>query len=183
MLRDLVEAAGNGDHDAFEMLIAARVDRLYAMAALILRDRDGAGDAVQETLVRVWRELPTLRDPESFDAWCRRILVNACSDLARSERRLSASVRILRLEPNVDDGTGIAADRDRLERAFRRLKPEYRALVVLHFYVGLTVPEVAQSLSIPLGTAKSRLHYATTTLRAALDADERNPESRERWRA
>lgn len=183
MLRDLVEAAGNGDHDAFEMLIGTRVDRLYAVATLILRDREGAADALQETLVRAWRELSSLRDPERFDPWIRRILVNACADMARSERRQSTSVRLVRLEPSVDDATGTAADRDRLERAFRRLKPEYRTLVVLHLYVGLPVPEVAETLSIPLGTAKSRLHYATATLRAALDADERGQDGGERWRA
>jgi RNA polymerase sigma-70 factor, ECF subfamily len=183
MLGDLVEAAGNGDHDAFEMLIGARVDRLYAIATLILRDREAAADALQETLVRAWRDLSALRDPDSFDPWIRRILVNACADVARTERRHSTSVRVISLEPSVDDATGSAADRDRLERAFRRLKPEYRALVVLHLYVGLPVPEVAQTLSIPLGTAKSRLHYATATLRAALDADERVQEGGARWPA
>jgi RNA polymerase sigma-70 factor, ECF subfamily len=76
-------------------------------------------------------------------------------------------------EPAIDDNAGSLADRDQLERGFRRLKPEQRAVVVLHFYVGLRVPEIAETLGIPSGTVKSRLHYATTVLRAALEADAR----------
>jgi RNA polymerase sigma-70 factor, ECF subfamily len=81
----------------------------------------------------------------------------------------------IRAEPSADDAAGSTADRDQLERGFRRLKPELRTIVVLHFYLGLTVPEVADTVGIPVGTAKSRLHYATETLRAALEADARAP--------
>ena len=80
---------------------------------------------------------------------------------------------MLRSEPSTQDGAQSLADRDQIERGLRRLKPEQRALVALHFYVGLPVPEIAATLGIPEGTVKSRLHYATTTLRAALDADAR----------
>ena len=81
---------------------------------------------------------------------------------------------MIRSEPTTDDGVQSLEDRDQLERGFRRLKPEQRAVVVLHFYVGLPVPEIAETLGIPAGTVKSRLHYATETLRAALDADARD---------
>lgn len=79
------------------------------------------------------------------------------------------------MESAADDATGSMSDRDQLERGFRRLKPDQRAVVVLHFYLGLTTPEVADTLGIPVGTAKSRLHYATEALRAALEADARVP--------
>ena len=148
-------------------------DRLYAIATLILRDRQRAEDAVQEALVHAWRELPRLRDPDRFDAWLHRLLVNACADEGRYQRRWSTEVRMIRSEPTTDDGANSLADRDQLERGFRRLKPEQRTIVVLHFYLGLPVPEIAQTLGIPAGTVKSRLHYATSTLRAALDADAR----------
>ena len=175
MQRDLVEAAQRGDHDAFEVLAKASGDRLFAIARLILRDRDGAEDAVQEALVRAWRELPQLRDPERFAAWIYRLVVNACADQGRHQRRWSAEVRVLRFEPQTSDGARSFADRDQLERGFRRLKPDQRVVVVLHFYAGLPVPEVAEILGIPLGTAKSRLHYAMEALRAALEADARIP--------
>ena len=171
--RDLVEAAQRGDHEAFEVLASAAADRLYAIARLILRDRDGAQDAVQEALVHAWRELPGLRDPDRFGAWLHRLVVNACADQGRHQRRWSAEVRVIRAEPETADGAGPFADRDQLERGFRRLKPEQRAVVVLHFYLGLPVPEVAETLGIPVGTAKSRLHYAIEALRAALEADAR----------
>jgi RNA polymerase sigma-70 factor (ECF subfamily) len=171
--RALVEAAQRGDHDAFEALAIGSGDRLFAIARLILRDTHMAEDAVQDTLVHAWRDLPRLRDPERFDAWLHRLLVNACNDQGRLRRRWSAEIRVVHAEPASDDASGSMADRDQLERGFRRLKPEQRAVVVLHFYQGLTAPEVADMLGIPLGTAKSRLHYATETLRAAQEADAR----------
>jgi RNA polymerase sigma factor (sigma-70 family) len=172
--RDVVEAARGGDHEAFEVLATAAGDRLYGIACLILRDRQRAEDAVQETLVHAWRELPGLRDADRFDAWLRRLLVNACADMGRAQRRWSTEVRMIRSEPTTEDGAKSLADRDQLERGFRRLKPEQRTVVVLHFYVGLPVPEIAETLGIPAGTVKSRLHYATTALRAALEADARS---------
>ena len=179
MQRDLVEAAQRGDHEAFEVLASASADRLFAIARLILRDIDRAQDAVQEALVRAWRELPGLRDPDRFGAWLHRLIVNACADQGRSQRRWSAQIRAIREPDPVSDAAGLLADRDQLERGFRRLKPEQRAVVVLHFYLGLPVPEIADTLGIPLGTAKSRLHYAIEALRAALEADARVPVARD----
>lgn len=169
--RDLVEAAQRGDHEAFEVLAKGSADRLYAIARLILRDVDLAQDAVQETLIRSWRGLPSLRDPERFEAWLHRLLVNCCTDQVRSRQRLSANVHVIDRDlPDRDDSSQVA-DRDQLERGFRRLRIEQRTLVVLHYYVGLSQPEMADTLSLPLGTVKSRLHYAMETLRAALEAD------------
>lgn len=173
MRRELVEAAARGDHEAFEVLATSAGDRLYAVARLILRQADLAEDAVQEALVRAWKQLPTSRDPDRFDAWLHRLVVNACADQGRQLRRLSGQVRALPVERSVDDDTGSVADRDQLERAFTRLKPEQRAVVVLHHYSGFSAAEIARMLGIPQGTARSRLHYATEALRAALDADAR----------
>ena len=173
MRRDLVEAASRGDHEAFEVLATSSADRLYAVARLILRSTELAEDAVQEALVRAWQQLPTLRDPDRFDAWLYRLVVNACADQGRQLRRWSAHVRPLPLEAGTPDDTDAVAERDRLERGFERLKPEHRAVVVLHHYNGFTAAEIARVLGIPEGTARSRLHYATEAMRAALDADAR----------
>ncbi len=174
MQRDLVERARRGDHDAFAMLAGAAIVRLDAAARLILRDPDQAKDAVQETLVRAWRDLPTLRNPDRFDAWLHRLLVRACIDEARRLRRHRFDVELTPIHTlAVEDTTSAAVDRDQLERGFSRLEPEARALVVLHHYLDLPLPEVAIALGIPLGTAKSRLHRALQSMRAALDADAR----------
>jgi RNA polymerase sigma-70 factor (ECF subfamily) len=173
MERDLVEAAQRGDQSAFGVLVKGSVDRLFGVACLILRDRDRAEDAVQEALVRAWRDLPTLRDPDRFDGWIRRLLVRACADIGRTERRFSTDVRPLALEPTVGDGSAALADRDELERALRRLTLDQRTLLVLRYHLDLALGELAETLDVPVGTVKSRLHYATDALRAALDADAR----------
>jgi RNA polymerase sigma-70 factor (ECF subfamily) len=173
--RDLVEAARRGDHEAFEVLATAAGTRLYALARLMLGDVYQAEDAVQDTLIRAWRGLPDLRDPERWDAWLHRLIVNACADHGRRGMRQPMQVQMIRTEPAIGDHASSIGDVDQLERGLRRLKPQQRAAVVLHFYLGLTVPEVADALNVPIGTAKSRIHYAIDALRAALEADERTP--------
>jgi RNA polymerase sigma-70 factor (ECF subfamily) len=175
MSRDLVERARKGDHDAFAELAGAAISRLDATAWLMLRDHERAMDAVQNALLRAWRDLPTLRDPDRFKAWLDRLLVNACIDLIRRDRRHRLDVEITDTSPLplVTDATAAIADRDELERGFRRLGPDERAVIVLHHYLDLPLPEVAATLRIPLGTAKTRLYRGLDRMRAALDADAR----------
>jgi RNA polymerase sigma-70 factor (ECF subfamily) len=166
--RDLVVRAGQGDHDAFAVLVHGSITRLDAIACLILRDTELARDAVQEAFIRAWRDLPRLREPERFDAWLHRLTVNACMDASRVQRRRVHEVQLTPLirHPRTGDGLAALADRDFLDRALRCLPPEQRALVVLRFHLDLTLPDAAETLGIPLGTAKSRLHRALETLRA-----------------
>jgi RNA polymerase sigma-70 factor (ECF subfamily) len=172
----LVERARAGDEEAFASLARAAGDRLLAIAYRILRDLGLAEDAVQQTLVLAWRELPSLRDVERFDAWLRRLLVHACYRELRSGRNWATNVRLLPIELSSDsDDYGTVIARDQLERGFRRLPPEQRAVFVFRHYLGLPLHQVAAELGVPLGTVKSRLHYATNSLRAALEADLRLP--------
>jgi RNA polymerase sigma-70 factor (ECF subfamily) len=173
MQTELVEQARRGDREAFSVLAGGSVDRLFAIARLILHDVDLAQDATQDALVRAWRDLPTLRDIERFDAWLYRLIVNACADVGRHRRRWRAEITVLRSEPAESDRTAEVADRDQLERGLARLTDAQRTILVLNFYVGLPPSELADALDIPVGTAKSRLHYAVEALRAALDADAR----------
>jgi RNA polymerase sigma-70 factor, ECF subfamily len=175
MGRELVERARKGDHDAFAELAGAAISRLDATAWLMLRDQDRAMDAVQNTLLRAWRDLPTLRDPDRFEPWLHRLLVNACIDEIRRVKRRRLDVEITNTThlPSVADDASALADRDQLERGFRRLDPEERAVLILHHYLDLPLPEVAATLRIPLGTAKSRLYRGLKEMRAALDADAR----------
>jgi RNA polymerase sigma-70 factor (ECF subfamily) len=169
-----VDLARRGDEEAFADLTRMVGGQLMAIAFRILRDSHRAEDAVQQALVTAWRELPMLRDDDRFDAWLRRILVHACYAEARRRREWAANVRILPTDgPAGPDEMASVIERDRLERGFRRLSPEQRSVFVLHHHVGLTTPEIADELGVALGTVKSRLHYATETLRAALDADAR----------
>jgi RNA polymerase sigma factor (sigma-70 family) len=172
---ELVDRARHGDHDAFEVLIAAAVDRLYGAATLILRDRTLAEEAVQETMIRAWRDLPRLRDAERFDAWLRRILVHACMDVARSERRRLPSAELDAGARASADEIGQLTDRDAIGQAFKRMTVEHRSILVLRHYLGYSVPDLADLLCIRLGTAKSRLSRAESAMRSALQADASRP--------
>jgi len=172
---DLVDRARRGDREAFGVLAAGAIDRLYAIARLLLRDTGLAEDATQDALVRAWRDLPTLRDVERFDAWLHRALVRSCTDIGRQRRRWRTEISVVRLEPAEPDGSTALADRDEIERGLRRLNEGQRTILVLHFFGGMSPTEAAAALEIPVGTAKSRLHYAIDALRAALAADERDP--------
>jgi len=172
-VEELVERARQGDRDAFASLVYATSDRLYAIAVRILRDGHLAEDALQGALTTAWRQLPNLRDPARFEAWVRRLLIHACYAEARRRRSWSANVRVLPVDGPADSDNPLLAvlDRDALDRAFRRLSLEHRAVFVLHHHTGLSLVEIAEALGIPAGTARSRLHYATRTLRAAIEAD------------
>jgi len=170
---ELVRQARQGDRDAYDILLTDVVDHLYRIARLVLRDFYRAEDAVQEALVRCWRDLPSLREPDRFDAWLNRILMRAITDEARKKRGFVANVVQLKVEPAVADSSGALADRDEIARVFERLSVEHRTIVILHHYLGMTTDEAARTIGVPHGTAKSRLHYATEALRAALEADAR----------
>jgi RNA polymerase sigma-70 factor (ECF subfamily) len=174
--RDLVERAQQGDQSAFVDLVRSRGDRLFAIAHRILHDIDRAEDALQDALVIAWRDLPSLRDPDRFDPWVHRLLTHVCIAQATRERRRAANLRVLPVEgPAAPDDLLTVADRDQLDRAFSRLAPEERAILVLHHFVGYAPSEIAELLGRPGGTVRSRLHHAHRAMRAALEADARTP--------
>lgn len=175
MLGEVVTRAIQGDEEAFASLTAAVGDRCMAIAYRILRDVDGAEDAVQAAFVTAWRQLPTLREPDRFEAWMHRLLVRACyAEARRARRRSHRQLDLAAAGGAYPDPILNVHDRDQLERAFRRLPTDQRAILVFRHYLDMTVPELAERLGIPLGTAKSRLHYASTAMRAALEADARS---------
>jgi RNA polymerase sigma-70 factor (ECF subfamily) len=170
--RDLIERARRGDHDAFTLLVDARLARLDAAARLILRDGELVGDAVQDALIRAWRDLPGLRDPERFDAWLHRLIVNACLDLVRRRKRRVIEVELTPIDTlATPDIAASLADRQLLDQALARLDPGHRAVVAMHYLLGMSLPDVARALGIPHGTAKSRLHYALAAMRMTVTAE------------
>ena len=170
---DLVVQAQRGDEEAFASLAVAVGGRLHAVAHRILRDLDLAEDATQQALLSIWQDLPQLRDPARFEAWSYRLLVRACYAEARRNRSWQPGLRLVDTDTPMADSSASVADRDQLERGFRRLSIDHRAVVVLHHYLDFTLDEIAEALGVPVGTVRSRLHYAMRGLRAALDADAR----------
>lgn len=176
---ELIMRAQGGDEGAFASLAVAVGDRLHAVAHRILRDTDLAEDATQQALLAIWQDLPQLRDPARFEAWSYRLLVRACYAEGRKSRRWTPNLRLLPADgPIAGGGLSSIVDRDQLERGFRRLSIDHRAVVVMHHYLDLPLPEIADSLGVPEGTVRSRLYYAMRGLRAALEADAR-PATRE----
>jgi RNA polymerase sigma-70 factor, ECF subfamily len=175
-VRELVLRAREGDEAAFEAIARAAAPRLTGVAVRILRDPAAADDAVQEALVRAWRDVHGLRDPDRLDAWLHRLIVHAALDELRRRRSRPIEVAVLPLD--VDgrpDLAGQLDEREALDRAFRRLSGDHPAVLVLRHYLGLRTAEIATTLRVPSGTVESRLHYAARALRAALEADTRLP--------
>lgn len=174
MERKLVERAMHGDEGAFDTLIERVGDRLHSVARRILRDPYLAEDATQRALLDAWRYLPQLRDPDRFEAWTYRLLVNACHAEARRERRHRSNLRLLESdEPMVGDPANRIATRHQLDQAFLALGVEHRTVVVLIHYLGLSAGEAAEAMGTPVGTVRSRLHYALKSMRKAVEADAR----------
>jgi RNA polymerase sigma-70 factor (sigma-E family) len=170
-----VQLAMQGDHDAFAALVSQATNRLFALACLILRDSDRAADATQDAFVRAWRELPKLRDADRFDAWLRRLVVNACYDEARRVRRRAEVSLVSMADRSVVDSVSAMAESDRVERAFRRLPFDQRTALLLQHYLDLSQTEIAETLGIPLGTVKSRIRHGLAAMRAEIEADDRSP--------
>ena len=174
MERRLVERAMHGDEAAFDDLVERVGDHLHSIARRILRDPYLAEDATQRALLDAWQNLPRLRDPDRFEAWAYRLIVNACNAEARRERRHHGNLRLLASdEPFVSDTASRIAIQHQLDQAFRRLGVEHRTVVVLIHYVGLSSTEAAAAMGTPVGTVRSRLHYALKYLREAVEADAR----------
>jgi len=177
---DLVVGARSGDREAFDRLLAGRLEPTFRTAMAILGHEADARDATQEVFVKAWREMRSLRDADRFDAWLGRIVVNTCRSALR--RRYRAQGREIPVEAligardrfafrNADGFEDRAADIDVLERAFERLTADDRALVVLHHLDHRPVSEIAVTLGIPEGTAKSRLFSARRALQRALEVE------------
>ncbi len=179
----LVRRARTGDAAAFETLVDTRIDRCYRLAWSILANDSDAADATQDALVAAWRQLPRLRDTAAFDGWLNRIVANA----ALMTRRHRVRLREVSVRP-VDPGAGASLpeppqdlhartqmdemiDNDAIGRAFDRLRPKDRMILVLHHVDERPVAEIARSLGIPIGTAKWRLHAARTALERAMEAE------------
>lgn len=177
MQQDLVIRARSGDREAFSHLAAASFDQLFRTARLILREDDLAADAVQDALLSAWVHIRAVREPDRFEAWLRRLVVHACyREARRAGRRRIMEIHVMPMDVHASgDVLGTTAIRDQLERGFRRLSIDQRAVLVVRHYLGLPDFEAAVVLDVPIGTYKSRLNRATTALRAALESDDRTP--------
>lgn len=176
MDRDLVVRAVQGDRAAVESLMVTSHARLYRVAFGVLRDQHLAEDATQRALLAIWRDIRRLRDPAKYEGWSNRLLVRICYDEAKQQRDWISDIGARVADaPRTPDQYGAVLDRDQLERGFRHLSVEHRAIIVLRCLLDLPMEQVAEALGIAPGTVGSRLSRAIGALRAALEADARTP--------
>jgi RNA polymerase sigma-70 factor (ECF subfamily) len=167
--RAWIRGAQRGSAEDLERLFRAHWPSAFKAARLVTGDAAAAEDIAQEAFLAAVRNLDRFDRRRPFGPWLHRIVVNRAIDWTRA-RRLRAEVELVEEvsavpapEPN---GNGFAH--------LAELPPEQRAVVVLRYYFDLEVPDIAATLQIPVGTAKSRLHRAQQALRAVLDADARS---------
>jgi RNA polymerase sigma-70 factor (ECF subfamily) len=170
---EVVSRAISGDQDAFAAIAGTHVDQLYAVAFRICRDASVAEDATQRALLEMWRHVRDVRSPDRFERWSYRVLVRACYQELRGQRRWHRALEAIPSRSTLDDESEAVIERDVLRQAFRRVPMEQRAVIVLHHYVDLPFPRIAEILQIPIGTVRSRLFYGMRSLRGALEANER----------
>ena len=162
----LLEAARAGDSDAFAELLRPHLGRAATVAAAVTGSRDDGADAVQTALVGAWRGLRSIRDANAFGAWFHRLVVRAA--LKQAERRRTRSVRLVARVTTPDEASTVA-ERLSLVQAFAELSAGDRSIVALRYVLGYGIEETAAALGIPIGTAKSRSHYALQRMRDAYD--------------
>jgi RNA polymerase sigma-70 factor, ECF subfamily len=160
------------DDDAFGRRSDAYLARALGLAFYILGDSNEAEDATQEAMARAWKARGSLRSSDSFDAWVDRILVNTCRERLRRKRLVREVAFAPAIEPEAHDRLGALFNRDSVGRALMALTPEQRTVVVLRYWRDLSLEQIAVRLGWPLGTVKSRLHYALAALRERLERDE-----------
>jgi len=171
MAEGVARIAADNPEEAFRQLSARHVQSAYRLAWAILGDDCDAEDATQDAFTSAWRQRSTLRDPDRFDAWFGRILVNSCRDrLRKRTRNRSLNLRAVGAEDEQPDHAPSMLERDELYRAVADLDPDQRIVVMLRYWMDLTVDDIADRLDVPAGTVKSRLHRSMTRLRAALEA-------------
>lgn len=171
-MRDIVREAQTGRAEAFEVLVEHFGPQVYRLASAIVGP-DDARDVAQETFIAAWRELPRLREPDRFEPWLRRILINRSRNVLRArERRPTASLDL----PGASDGLvgwvdfrDAAHARQALDGAFAALSADQRAVIALHYGADLSIRDAAESMGVAVGTAKSRLNAALRRLRVAVE--------------
>jgi RNA polymerase sigma-70 factor (ECF subfamily) len=175
--QQLIERARAGDVDAFDAIVASRLASTHRLVKAILGNAADADDVTQDAFVQAWRTLPQLRDPDRFDAWFGRVVVNtARMHLRRRSRVMTVSVASIELHDNsvigrMDAAIDGVAGSDALQGAIDRLSVEQRTILALHHLEERPVKDIAAVLGIPVGTVKWRLHEARQALKRAMESE------------
>jgi RNA polymerase sigma-70 factor (ECF subfamily) len=156
---------------AFVRLVKPELPGAYRLAGYLLRDATEAEDAAQEAIAKAWESWIKLRDKEKFGAWFGRIVTNVCQDRLRKRRGAPDLDLNETVIPDIRarDAFRDALSRDEVGRLVRSLPPDQQMVVALRFWRDLSLDEISERLDLPLGTVKSRLHYAMRSLRQELD--------------
>ena len=161
--QDLVGRFQSGDQQAFVLLMQRHERRIYNLAFRMLGRAEDARDATQDAFLSCFRHLGSFRGDSAFSTWIHRIALNACYDILR-KRAPTVSLEDQLTEPGVPDHAEQTAFATDVQSALLRLPAEFRAALVMHEVLDLTVEQIAEALDVPIGTIKSRLYRGRVAL-------------------
>lgn len=167
----LIDRYLSGDIEAFSELMAAHEDRVFAISLRMLRNREMALDATQDTFLTVFRKADRYKAKAAFSTWLYRVAVNTCYDHLRRQKRKRADALPESHDapdPSTDDLLRAVEVRPDIEHALSNLSPEFRAAVVLVDLQGMSLEQASDTLEVPTGTIKSRLFRARKQLSQSL---------------
>jgi len=168
---ELIDRYLAGDIDAFNELMDAHEERVFAVCLRMLRDREKALDATQDTFLTVFRKADRYKAKAAFSTWLYRVAVNTCYDHLRRQKRQQAG-SLPEGHDAPDPSTGDLLDavevRPDIEAALGDLSPDFRAAVVLVDLQGMSLEQASDTLEVPTGTIKSRLFRARKQLSQSL---------------
>ena len=158
-----LEKAINGDKEAFSRIITQNKESMYKTAIVILKNEDDAYDALQEALIKMYRNITKLQSKEAFNFWSRRIIVNCCYDIINKNKKVIDITS--KITENFEETREEVYDcEDSLVQTLEKIEPDLRVTVTLYYYNDLSTREIGKILQIPVGTVKSRLARAREKL-------------------
>ena len=172
--RALVDRCRREEPGAFEELVNQYKNLVFALIARTVSDRSRAEDLAQDVFLRIHRGLPYFRGDARLSTWIYRIVINVCTQdkgSARPAVSLDDPDARVATPSTIDRRFGDLELRDRLEKAIQQLPVQYRLLIAAHYLEGVQYEDLAEAMSLPLGTVKTQLHRAKRQLRQLLEGD------------
>ncbi|WP_234123863.1 sigma-70 family RNA polymerase sigma factor [Clostridium hydrogenum] len=163
---DLITKAQSGNTNAFAELMYSKKEMLYKTAYIYVKNKEDALDIVSETVYRAYKGIKKLKNPEFFNTYVTRILINCSIDMLKKKNKFVLdSESVLQSEASKDEGIEENID---LYRAVDMLNDKYKTVIILKYFRDMTFEDISETMQCPIGTVKTYLHRALKVLRMDL---------------